>query len=171
MKKLEGLDRVTEILTTYFAQEKGINVDIRPSSDFFYYPGEDIATYALLVADNLSQDFFKNALYIFNTDSRFNMLTDFIEYNSKNIFLLSFLHEIGHYQTYDEITEEEYQLSKDMKAAGGRLYYLAPDEYEATAWAMRFYFAHKEELENLWEFKLEPAINNFYVENEVDFLC
>ena len=90
-----------------------------------------------------------------------------------DVFLWSLLHEVGHHETYDEISDEENDYCDDTKKKieegelPNELYYDMIDERLATEWAVEYANTHKEELKAFWE-KLQPAIMDFYRLNKVE---
>ena len=72
--------------------------------------------------------------------------------NEFSVYLLSFLHEVGHWMDEDELYDSfEYQLMNDIVAdiededEGADLYMRSPAEWVATEWAVNFVTAHKED--------------------------
>ena len=74
-------------------------------------------------------------------------------------FLLCFFHEIGHIQTLDNIFDNlSYSLVFNElrdKTGDDYLHYLAPIEYEATYWGLRYMEAHPAEVSAMWA-ELKP---------------
>ncbi len=77
------------------------------------------------------------------------------------MFLLSLFHEIGHYMTFDDLGEEDFAYSCDVKALLGttdddaKIYFRLPIEIAATNWAIDYINEHPTEIS-----KLEKAITN-----------
>ena len=81
-------------------------------------------------------------------------------YFEANMNIISLLHEIGHFQTFDlqewqDRNEQEEHLQDlycedkiDMVEMNNR-YFDLPNEYKATKWAFEYYKANKSKCENL----------------------
>lgn len=118
------------------------------------------------------------------TDDLFNAFVT-KEFGLKNFdtFVISMLHEIGHYMTEDELTEMDILKSgcgkirvaeviqspnatqKDKEKAEMK-YFMLPDEYAATAWAVDFYNENREACEKMQR-KAHKAIRKFEKKNGV----
>lgn len=89
-------------------------------------------------------------------------------------FVLSFLHEIGHYFTiddYDDAFDEKANLVIDFDADSdeeivekNRAYWELPVEKAATDWAIDFYNSHREEMKIFYK-DLIAIIGDFYRKN------
>lgn len=91
-----------------------------------------------------------------------------------DIFLMAFLHELGHAETIEDISESDYQYSIKQKEEISNHYYSdelvrqyqrLPDEHAASAWAVNYINSHAEELALWWNEVLRPEIMKFYDEN------
>jgi len=169
MTKLKGVKRINNILNEFLAQfELTAEID----SDFAYYDRCNLITYSLIVPSVMDKWFKEFAKII---DSRL----------SCDIFLLSLCHEIGHNMTVDEFDDSDWAVIDDDKelintayneaAQEGKedlqkvlafAYFDLPDERAATSWAVNYIMTHQQEIVDLWQ-KLQPAIMDFYRENEV----
>lgn len=105
------------------------------------------------------------------TDKVFNdFLADEFGMVNPNIFIISLLHEVGHYMTDDEFDEiDDLYLwnakqdnlaklnathdEKELKALE-YIYFRLPDEYAATEWAVDFYESHPQ-----WVAKMTAKVN------------
>ena len=126
--------------------------------------------------------FEKNALgFAITTTEVDEWFNEFIkvtfDYDVTNTFIISILHEIGHAETADFITDKAYEkcLIEKIKISEALLhldsietakalefkYFALPDEYEATAWAVEYAREHAEELEEMWE-EINTALQAFY---------
>lgn len=118
-----------------------------------------------------------------STDEWFN---EFVEktfnYTVTNTFIISVLHEIGHAETENFITDEIYNKCiiekikinkaletennlKKIKALEFK-YFDLPDEYEATAWAVEYAREHEQELAEMWQ-EICKGLQEFYTENNL----
>ena len=174
-KELKGVEEVTAIINEFL---EPYELTCELGADFAYYPGEDRITYAFTYVDIDASGFMASV-------ERLNP-----EVNA-DIFLWSLLHEIGHHETIDMMTNRENRycdrfkkkLNKRTEKINKRLakgkkvklsamaeleaYYDVLDERLATEWAVEYANTHQEELAEFWE-KLAPAIKNFYELNEVE---
>ena len=164
---LKGIDTINNILNK-FLQECGYDdIRVKEDTDFCYYPTSQIIGYSFLCSKQ-SNDLFLEFI------QGLNPLVTF------DIFLWSFLHELGHHETYDDLEDEEIMYSYDMKALINAAYvndkehiamlskdyFNLPDEYAATMWAVNFANKNIDKLWALWQ-KLQPAIMNFYMCNNI----
>lgn len=139
------------------------------TSDFCYFSDSNIIGYSFLV-EEVNDALFMNVI---------NSLSPIV---SCDIFLWSFLHELGHHQTIEDFSIKELKkyyktkakLSKRLSKAKTDLqklelkkqYFVLPDEYAATAWAVNFVNANLNKVQALWT-KLQPEILEFYKKNEL----
>ena len=95
-----------------------------------------------------------------------------------DIFLWSLLHEVGHHETWDDLTNEEMSLSQEMKYAisecenlrpndRDKIYFYIPDEYLATEWAAQYMRDNVQEVTKFWN-TLQPLILNFYKKHGIE---
>lgn len=167
MAELKGLDKIEEILNG-FLQEWECTVRLEP--DFAYYSASNIIAYSFccsVVSDMLFSEVINRLCPEINCD----------------IFLWSFLHELGHHETIDNLEDSEVLFSINEKKRIqreqegitdtkqridlARQYYVLPDELAATQWAVNYMRAHTAEMQALWE-ELKPAIMNFYELHKVE---
>lgn len=147
---------INKILNDFLSS---FDCEARLGSDFEYWGGNNMIYYALVVPQSDSDAFvdFANSLF---PDVK------------ADVFLWSFLHELGHNQTEDDFEDEEWAEYTDkvhnLKAGKDDLYYFnLPQEKAATEWAGNYMRTHKKEVATLWS-KLAPAIQNFYSVMEVE---
>lgn len=102
----------------------------------------------------------------------FSLAPDLKGYNG---FLISFLHELGHHYTLDELSEDEVNESLDTKRrinneyTDGRIdlqeeYFNLPDEVVATNWAIEYIRNNRKKIDEFWS-KLLNVIIQFYKAN------
>ena len=154
---LLGSEKITNILNNFLAQ---FELTAEMGMDFSYYYDDNLITYSLIYSEQGASDFMES-----------------VEEKSPTIdadvFLWSVLHEVGHHETIDELTEEEEEYSENTKRRileenlPHKLYYNLPDEYAATSWAVQYAEEHFEEISDLWN-KLREAIMEFYEANHVE---
>ena len=146
------LYQITDILNDFLKPFDCVAV---AGTDFAYYPGSNTIEYALVVGDYHEKTFNSFCKKLFPEITA-------------NIFLWSFLHELGHNETVEDFEDEDWQdyINKINSCPCDEEYYNLPIEYAATYWAGKYMLNHQNEIKNLWN-KLAPTILNFYKENEV----
>ena len=94
------------------------------------------------------------------------------ELTNENVFVLSILHEAGHYMTEDDFSEDEWEVEIARKATiekemtrdnfwdKNQEYYLLPTEKAATDWAIEAFRSHKPEMRK-WCHRLNCAIKHY----------
>ena len=98
---------------------------------------------------------------------------DFPELACADDAMLAFFHEIGHIETEDEWTDEEWEACvkwKEQDCASHKEYFRYPTEWRATEWACNYILAHKNEVLNFWEGFIE-LLTEFYIINEEQLTC
>ena len=139
--------------------------------DFAWYREKNIITYTLLTGT------FHDEWFVEFIKERF-------DYDVENVFVITLLHEIGHYKTDDEIgvalgswcdadkerisdaIQNNFNITEEEEKALNWQYFYLPDEFSATAWAVKFAKENPEYIEEMWE-KIEKALHKFYEKNEV----
>lgn len=148
MDMKSGIDKITDILNKYFSKfELTVDMDV----DFGYYYADNLITYSLIDIPSASESFLLDA------ESRFPLI-------HAPFFIWGLFHEVGHHETYDELTDEEIAESNAIKKQcydedNRMLYYTCPDEYAATEWAGNYIMAHEKEITNLWNEVYEVISN------------
>ena len=86
-----------------------------------------------------------------------------------DIFLYSILHEIGHSQTMEQISEMDWNYSQDMKQTEltDEEYFNLPDEIAATKWAVDYLNNNTEDVKAFWD-TFVPLLMKFYMKNKVE---
>ena len=154
---LKGVKRISRIINEFL---KPFECTARMGTDFCYLYHKNLIFYSIVWMNNGAEDFLNSVL----------RLEPEVE---ADVFLWSLLHEVGHHETYDEISDEENDYCDDTKKKieegelPNELYYDMIDERLATEWAVEYANTHKEELKAFWE-KLQPAIMDFYRLNKVE---
>ena len=93
-KELFGVDELNEVIEQFFF-ELGYEIDCCLESDFSYYTGSEEIAYSLFIMENSDKgfkEFLKRA---------------YSEIPSCSLFVISLLHELGHYLTIPTFTENE----------------------------------------------------------------
>lgn len=170
MMIMKGEERINNILNDFF---KEFDCEVCLDTDFAYYSHKNLITYTF-ICGNTFDVLFNNVI---------NLLCPYIKCD---LFLWSLFHELGHHETIDNISDEDYAYCQDEKeriaqALSGltreenekkydniaNSYFFLPDEIAATAWAIDFVTKNTYKVKKLWN-KLQPAIMDFYQENEVE---
>ena len=118
--------------------------------DFAYYSKSNTITYSLLVLDSSEKTFS-------------NFVKGLFPEITADVFLWSFLHELGHNMTEDDFDDKEWARYRIDAASCSNdyEYYNLPIEKAATAWAGEYMLNHTEEVAILWN-KLSSVIADFY---------
>lgn len=141
---------ITNILNDFL---KDFDCEAHLGTDFEYFGGNNLIFYALATPQQQVDAFMDFATSLFP-----NVKAD--------VFLWSFFHELGHNQTEDDFTDEEWEeythtVKHLLPGKDDMTYFNLPQEYAATHWAGEYLTTHVEEVSALWN-KLAPAIQNFY---------
>lgn len=153
---LKGIVKIDKIINKFL---EPFECTARLSTDFGYYHTENLITYALVETEKGRASFMQSVERLKPTVTA-------------DVFLWSLLHEIGHHETMDYMTDKEEKLSNKIKEEVAQTkrpyadYYNAPDEKLATTWAVEYAETHTEELLTFWN-KLQKAIMDFYKENNI----
>lgn len=136
MVKILGLEKLNKTLNTFAEQ---FECTVAPDTDFFCYLAENKITYALAVSEKSNRAFM----------SRVRRLYPDIK---ADVFLWSFLHEIGHIETADDLTDNEWQevLAAKNCELSHEEYFELLDEYLATDWAANYMRKHEKEVAKFW---------------------
>lgn len=99
------------------------------------------------------------------------------EIGDVDTFILSFFHELGHYETEGMFEEKEWKhydkLCRKLRSKGDltlkdcNKYWHDPIEYEATMWACDYIIDNFEEVKKWWS-ELQPLIMNFMKLNKIE---
>lgn len=158
-KDLDTIQNIVEEFLSPFELTCGF------SDDFAYYPIHNYVTVSLVTIDRSSKNFLS-----------------FVQHEFKDVtadvFLWSLLHEVGHHETWDELTDEEIIISKEMKDSieenenidkdvKDKIYFNIPDEYAATEWAANYMIEHSQEVKEFWN-KLQPFILDIYKKYNIE---
>jgi len=159
--------KVEKEITTYITKwlhKNGFECNAEIGTDFSFWSDTDTISCALVINDTHMNLFQKVADELG------------IEYTCDN-FLLSFFHELGHFETLDEINERTYKASQRKKAKletkevytekDYMTYYHLPEEIIATQWAVDFINENPNKVAKFWN-GLQPLILKFYEVNNVN---
>lgn len=166
--KLKNVAEIDKILNDFLVEFDAV---CEMGTDFCYWTSDSLIHYSLVVSDRHNTHFMNN----------FHKLAPDIKCD---VFLASFLHELGHHETIHLIDELDEAYCRDFKemlserlenekpteeneAEIYQQYFDLPDEYEATMWAIEYIRENPEKIKNLWN-KVKTAIMNFYIANNVE---
>lgn len=163
----KGINAINKILNE-FLEEFEATADM--GTDFCYWNTDGLIHYALVISEGHNDYFMEN----------FNRLAPDIKCD---VFLASFLHELGHHETISFIEDVDELYCRDVKhklsqelenkhseeetKALYQRYFDLPDEYEATMWAIEYIRENSEKVATLWE-KLQKVIIKFYEINRIE---
>lgn len=122
------------------------DIAVIEDNDWYYDHGKTIISYSLepdMMVDKTFTDFCRECGLVIEVSP----------------FILSFFHELGHYETIDIVTDEEYENAFFCKTALNMkenhteedyfAYYNLEMEYFATRWAVSYINEHQEEVKYL----------------------
>lgn len=144
MELNKAITEIRNILDTWL-MENGFDLTTRFEQDFGYYHNENVIAFGLLTT-------VKN-------DECFSKFVEDIGGYGNYSFLNSFFHELGHHETYEDISDREYdycQMVKVYLADKEELneydlytYFNLPIERLATEWGIEYINNHTSEVFNL----------------------
>ena len=158
--KLKGVNKLNKAIERSIKENFDIELTCEFSNDFAIFLEEDKIKYSLIEA-NLTSETFQKFLIKHGAIIKDNI----------DEFIYSFLHEIGHYYTYDNINivkklfcifikkciEKLLIIFPDNKTIYS-LYYYLPDEMKASLWAINT----NTETFNRMKKSIKEALFNFY---------
>ena len=158
----KDLDAIKNVINDFLLPFE-LNCEI--GTDFSYYYNDNLVEVSLVTIDRASKNFLDFV------EKEFNFI-------HADIFLWSLLHEIGHHETLDDLDDDAYELSQEIKRnlqtdnnikdeVRDYIYFNLYDEYIATEWAANYMEEHYQEVKEFWN-KLQPLILNFYKKYEIE---
>ena len=134
MELNKAITEITNILDTWL-KDNSFDLTTRFEADFGYYHNENVVAFGLLTT--------------VNNDEFFGEYVEYMGGSALYSFVNSFLHEVGHHMTYDDITDEEYEYGQKVKAflADKKeldkydyiTYFNLPIEKVATEWGIKYF--------------------------------
>ena len=159
---------ITEVLQNFINNEFGVSLLLsngrpyaEPDSDFFYYYESHRIGYSLLVSDRTQRLFPKYCEHNLGLQHK------------TPIFILAFLHELGHHYTTDLFDDSEIDEFEEIKEDLGDTdsdflaYFDIEDEYEASKWAVDYIDTHPDKIKQL-DLDLKKALDKFYEINGIE---
>lgn len=136
MAEILGLEKLNKTLNDFAEQ---FECSVTPDTDFFCYLAENRVTYALAVSE------YGNKVFMNRVRRLYPDIT-------ADVFLWSFLHEIGHIETADDLSDREWRMILMLKEheLSHEEYFELPDEYAATEWAANYMRKHEKEVAKFW---------------------
>lgn len=144
MELNKAITEIRKILDTWL-KENGFDLTTRFEQDFGYYHNENVIAFGLLTTER--------------NEKCFGQFVEDLGGNSNFGFLNSFFHELGHYETYDDISDREYEYGQMVKAYLADkeelndydlyTYFNLPIERTATEWAVAYMNDHTPEVVEL----------------------
>jgi hypothetical protein len=166
MATIKGLRSLNQII---FNELKNFGIDKTYFNDCYEYRYDENSVGWTLFETEIDK------YYNVFIKERFNL-----ELTEEDIFLISLLHEVGHYKTDDGITdnvydfclEEKERLSEELGEVEDEeeikklhwQYFNLPDEWAATYWAVDYIKKHPKKCKNIAK-RLQNALNDFYDKN------
>jgi hypothetical protein len=157
-KKLLRLKELEDCVSEFIAP---FGLKAKADTDFAYYYKPEIVTFSIFEITALDD-------FMLDAESRFPNV------HGIPTFIWSLMHEVGHHETWDDLTDEELELSKDIKdkideSHESRLtYYTSPDEYAATDWAGHYIEKNQDKILDFWD-KFLVVLKDFYVVNNIEY--
>jgi hypothetical protein len=170
--QIKGVETIEHILNA-FLQDNGFDVKAFIDDDFCYYPTSSRIGFSLFTredADSYYQDYVRSLAPELTIDTS----------------LISFFHELGHYETFDDYSDDEiheFQLLKDNIASCFRElafgnhrfdrrslffeYFSIEEERAATQWGIDYILNNQDKVRKFWR-ELSQAILNVYELNGIE---
>lgn len=156
MAQFDALEYYIDTLTDYlqeFLNRNEIDCTVSFGPDFAYwYKISDISVSCIV--PEAKNDSFLNFVKILFPEIK------------ADIFLWSFLHEVGHHETiddFDDLEHQVYQFIVQRAEISDEYYYNLPIEKAATEWAGEFMKNNVSEVQRLWN-NIQPVLKRLYTE-------
>ena len=160
MELNKAITEIKNILDTWL-KDNGFDLTTRFEQDFAYYHNENVIAFGLLTTERTEVCFA-------------NFIDDIGGYNDLG-FLNSFFHELGHHETYDDISDRDYEYGQMVKAYLADkeelndydlyTYFNLPIERAATEWGVAYINDHTPEVSELGQ-----KIRDIVLEIEVNMV-
>ena len=165
-KKLIGQKKLEKGITQIFSKAVGEYISMGLDADFWYDCITEEVHFSIIMSERGDRCFKKFFRKQYGIDLK----------TSVELFVMSVLHEIGHYYTYDDVTDDIFNYCKDEEERiqaeleindtdeiYSRYFYL-PDEIVANDWAAAWYKDHPKKFKKLID-KVQLLLNDFYTQN------
>ena len=148
---LIGEDAINAAFDTWLIKQ-GFKTRIKGlDNEFFWNFDKDLVSYSFVHAEQFERDF---AEVCYDLGLQYEI----------DVFWLSFFHELGHGQTFQDITDDEIWEADFLS---GFDYYYCQREVVATQWAVNFVNNHFDLVLDLIEM-VKPAILHFFTVNNIE---
>lgn len=144
MELNKAITEIKNILDTWL-KENDFDLTTRFEQDFAYYHNENVIAFGLLTTER-------------NNECFGNFVEDLGGYGNWG-FLNSFFHELGHHETYEDISDSDYDYGQMVKAYLADkeelndydlyTYFNLPIERTATEWGIEYINNHTSEVAEL----------------------
>ena len=161
---LKGVDRINKFLNNWL-QDNGFECTVQLDTDFHYDIINDVIHYSLVVPMSHDELFLSVC-----QECR-------PEIGDCDNFIVSFFHELGHFNTYHLFDDKEIDLYDSICESIYREEALTDEEYdtyyhcdvelEATQWGCDYIVEHSDEIEEWWK-TLKQLILDFYEINNIE---
>lgn len=141
MELNKAITEIRNILDTWL-KENGFDLTTRFEMEFGYYHNENVIAFGLLTTGR--------------TDECFSIFVEDLGGYGNYGFLNSFFHELGHHETYDDISDRDYEYGRMVKAYLADkeelndydlyTYFNLPIERAATEWGVAYINDHLPEV-------------------------
>ena len=141
MELNKAITEIRNILDTWL-KENGFDLTTRFEMEFGYYHNENVIAFGLLTTGR--------------TDECFSIFVEDLGGYGNYGFLNSFFHELGHHETYDDISDRDYEYGRMVKAYlvdkeelndyDLYTYFNLPIERTATEWSVAYINDHLPEV-------------------------
>lgn len=159
--ELKGIEILEWWLTKWLKDHGFPLVKARAAADFQYDNNEETIYFALAIADKQDKAFLQFCQNVLN-----------FPYECDN-FIISFFHELGHYMTWYEWDEEEWEDYEEDKMyiltheLPIETYFELPIERFASDWGCTYIKEHQEDIEEFWRV-CQKLLLNIYKLNNVE---
>lgn len=137
-KQIEKLIEKLNNYLTNWLQAHDFDLVATLGADFEYNHEASTIQYALAVSNAHDVEFFEL------------IHKEYPDIEACDNFVLSFFHELGHYNTYEDWSDRDwfgYNMFL-MSRPSHKSYYLYPIEWEATAWGCEYILDHVDEVQD-----------------------
>lgn len=160
--KLKGVRKLESKVNKFLAP---FNLKSKLGDEFAYFFVSEIVQFSIAITERSDAEYIK-------------FIKNEFDYDVPNMFLFSFLHEVGHHMTNDELEEEDFEedefqkfeisehMNDDNYEEYSLKYFHCPTEFLANEWAIDYYRNHEEEVNRKGK-EMIKAFKHFYKINGV----
>ena len=160
---LKNVDKINNYLNKWL-RKNGFRCSVQMDNDFSFDIVNDVIHYSIIIPSSHNELFLKVCQ---------ECREEIVECDN---FILSFFHELGHYETKDLFDDEwdEYDRSCEQLESKEEYtdedylnYYKYPLEIEATQWGCDYIVEHRRKVNNWWN-GLSALIEEFVEVNNIE---